>query len=295
MINSRRVPIIYLLKQIKYDLLGVLIICTIAEFFIVFYKKEIPGMPWNVPALLGTAISILLSFKMAQSYDRWWEARKIWGAIVNDSRNLILNANLYVKDQKVVNQIAELQIMWCFRLADGLKSQSEKHDFEKDIILHDMGVKIGTHVPLSISERQIDILKKERANHNISDFGLYQMTKTINQLIDSMGKGERIKKTVFPSGYRYILHISIYVFLVMLSIAMKDIELPFHIPLLFIMSCIFFMLEKSAFNLQDPFDNHITDVPVYTISNTIANNILELIGSERRYAASKYQYKFYEV
>ena len=80
----------------------------------------------------------------------------------------------------------------------------------------------------------------------------------------------------------------------MLSISMKDIDLMFHIPLLFIMACIFFMLEKSSFSLQDPFHNHVTDIPIFTISQNIEGNIMELIGKD--FAPSeRYEKEFYQV
>lgn len=53
-------------------------------------------MPLGIPAFLGTAISVLLSFKMSQSYGRWWEARKVWGGIVNDSRSLVIQLQSYL-------------------------------------------------------------------------------------------------------------------------------------------------------------------------------------------------------
>lgn len=295
MITTKRVPLKFLIGLIKFDLIGVLFIVAIAELFVLVFNEKIPTMPWNVPALLGTAISILLSFKMAQSYDRWWEARKIWGTIVNDSRNLIVNAKLYVQSNEIIRQLAEIQILWCFYLADSLKKQQENHDELTAPIIQRIKMNKVNHFPLSLNDYQISILRYEKTENRISEMGLFQITQTINQLIDSMGKAERIKKTVFPSGYRYILHLSIYVFLVMLSISMKDIELQFHIPLIFILACIFFMLEKSAFNLQDPFDNHVTDVPVYTISKTIALNIKELVKECELQYDMTFEYEFYRV
>ena len=90
-------------------------------------------MPTNIPitiaTTLGIAISVLLSFKMSQSYDRWWEARQIWGAIVNDSRTLVLQLLLYVEQHSpATRQIAHTQIAWCYALSRALRRQDALPD-----------------------------------------------------------------------------------------------------------------------------------------------------------------------
>ena len=90
MILDKKVPFSYIFKKIRTDLVFVLIIGIIFNYLATLFSAHIPAMPLNVPTFLGTAISVLLSFKMSQSYDRWWEARKVWGAIVNDSRSFVM-------------------------------------------------------------------------------------------------------------------------------------------------------------------------------------------------------------
>lgn len=92
-----------------------------------------------------------------------------------------------------------------------------------------------------------------------------------------MGMAERIKSTVFPITYHIFLHFFIYIFIVTLSIALRDIESYFEIPLLLVISTTFFLLEKSATHLQDPFRNRPTDTPVTSIARTIEINIKDLL------------------
>ena len=80
----------YVLKKIKVDIIIVAAVGLLTHFLTSKTIHLLPEMPLGIPAFLGTAISVLLSFKMNQSYDRWWEARKVWGAIVNDSRSLVV-------------------------------------------------------------------------------------------------------------------------------------------------------------------------------------------------------------
>ncbi len=90
MILENKLPLRYLIGIVKYELTAVLVLSLITHFGAFRLTNFLPDMPLAIPAFLGTSISVLLSFKMNQSYDRWWEARKIWGAITNDSRSLIM-------------------------------------------------------------------------------------------------------------------------------------------------------------------------------------------------------------
>jgi putative membrane protein len=107
-----------------------------------------------------------------------------------------------------------------------------------------------------------------------------QIDDTLTRLCDSMGKAERIKSTVFPVTYRLFLHFTIYLFVVILSIALKGVDTYFEIPLLTLISMVFFLIEKSATHLQDPFRNRPSDIPVTAIARTIEINIRQLLGEE---------------
>ena len=93
-----------------------------------------------------------------------------------------------------------------------------------------------------------------------------------------MGMAERIKNTIFPVTYRYFLHLIIYLFVITLSIALNEVENYYEVPLLLLISCAFFLLEKTATDLQDPFNNQPTDTPVTAIATTIEINIKQLLN-----------------
>ena len=92
-----------------------------------------------------------------------------------------------------------------------------------------------------------------------------------------MGMAERIKSTVFPVTYRVFLHLMIYLFVITLSISLGVVHPVFEIPLLLIISLGFFVLEKTATLLQDPFENKPTDTAMTTIATTIEINIKQLL------------------
>ncbi|HEX6431590.1 MAG TPA: bestrophin family ion channel, partial [Niastella sp.] len=89
MILESKLPFKYLLGIVKYELIIILLVGIVINLGL-DVTEFLPEMPLTIPAFLGTSISVLLSFKMSQSYDRWWEARKVWGAITNDSRSLVI-------------------------------------------------------------------------------------------------------------------------------------------------------------------------------------------------------------
>src|SRR6478735_2843418 len=88
--------ILYILNKTKVEFFYTLVIALLVSFFTYNFSSDIPQMPISIPAFLGTSISVVLSFKLSQSYDRWWEARKIWGIIVNESRNFTLQLQSFI-------------------------------------------------------------------------------------------------------------------------------------------------------------------------------------------------------
>ena len=108
-----------------------------------------------------------------------------------------------------------------------------------------------------------------------------QINNTLVNFSNAMGMAERIKNTVFPATYRLFLRLFIYIFVVTLSISLADTQGYFEIPLLLVISCSFFLLEKTSALLQDPFSNKPTDTAMTAIATTIEINIKQLIRRNR--------------
>ena len=109
-----------------------------------------------------------------------------------------------------------------------------------------------------------------------------------------MGMAERIKSTVFPVTYRVFLHLMIYLFVITLSISLGVINPVYEIPLLVIISSGFFVLEKTATLLQDPFENKPTDTAMTTIATNIEINIKQLL-KESEIPKPLKPYRFYSL
>ena len=281
MLLNQKIPVNYILNRIKVDLVIVLLVGIFTNIVATKFSQLLPEMPLTIPSFLGTAISILLSFKMNQSYDRWWEARKLWGAIVKDSRSLViqLQSLLGNTEMQYVKTIAYRQIAWCYSLGKSLRGLNPLEDTIPFVEEAERN-QISTHAnkPLAILQLNALDIKELRQSNKIDTFTQIQLDNTLVRLCDSMGKAERINSTVFPSTYRQFLHFIIYLFVVTLAISLKQVALVFEIPLLLLISASFFLIEKSAYHLQDPFKNRPSDVSVTAIARNIEINIRQLLG-----------------
>ncbi len=280
MLLHKRQSIFYILKKIEIEFFSTLVVALSVSFLTFKFSSAIQEMPISVPSFLGTAISVLLSFKLSQSYDRWWEARKIWGSIVNESRSFTLQLqSLIVKgNDNDIRQIAFRHIAWCFSLGQSLRGLDPLENLEKYISEDDIK-NISTHYnkPLAILQLNTLQIAALKNSGKMDIFSQIQLNKTLANFSNSMGMAERIKSTVFPVTYRVFLHFMIYIFVITLSISLGEINPIFETPLLLIISSAFFVLEKTATLLQDPFENKPTDTAITTIATNIEINIKQLL------------------
>ncbi len=281
MLLNKTIPASYILKKIKLEVLYVLIIGLLVNYLTGEYRNLIPEMPIAIPTFIGTAISVILSFKINQSYDRWWEARKIWGSIVNDSRTFVLQLQSFVSETKKseIKELAFRHIAWCFSLGQTLRGNDPLENISKYLSEKDLeSIKSHNNKPLALLQLNTLQVAGLREKGSLELFSHIQINNTLVNFSNWMGMAERIKSTVFPKTYRLFLHFFIYIFVVTLSIALRNIDSFFEIPLLLVISSAFFLLEKSATHLQEPFNNKPTDTAVTTIATTIEINIKQLLG-----------------
>ncbi len=281
MIIKPVLPFKYVFKEISVSLLVVLAIVLITDIPVIFFQRHYTEIPVTIPTTLGIAISILVSFKVNQSYDRWWEARKIWGAIVNDSRTMVLQLKMYTEEENpMIKTMAYRQIAWCYSLGQSLRGQNPYEHIDGLISASELEhLQSQKNVPLGILDFQTESIKTLFDDGKLDTFSRLQFEETLERLTASMGKCERIKNTVFPTTYRKGLHLAIYLFVIFLSLTEPlNLNIIIEVLVLLILSMVFLFLEKAAFRLQDPFENLPTDTPVTSIARTIDINIRQLLG-----------------
>lgn len=277
-------PFAYVFGKIKYEMFFVFILGIVIHFTTESLDPYLPEMPLTIATFLGTAISVLLSFKMSQSYDRWWEARKIWGAIVNDSRSYVLQMQAFLHSPALKPQIKTMayrQIAWNYVLGRSLRGQEPLEDCDKLLSKEDINSLEGhTNKALGILQQNVLQISELHKQGQISDFTHVQFNNIFIRFSDNMGMAERINNTVFPTTYRLYLHFTIYLFVVILSIGLNNVKLVYEIPLLMLVSMVFFLLEKTAYHMQDPFRNRPSDTNITTIARNIEINIRQMLGEK---------------
>ncbi|MEE9361133.1 MAG: bestrophin family ion channel [Cellulophaga sp.] len=241
MILEKRIPIRYWLNTIKWDILIVSIFSSVV-YFLSKYLIDL-NIPISVGAFLGTAIALLLSFKLSHSYERWWEARKIWGSIVNDSRTFVIQLKGFTKkgNKELTDRMAYRQIAWCYSLSQNLRNENASENINEFISQKELkSFKNKNNIPLALLNNQSQDLSILHNGKLVNDYQQIQIDNTILRLCASMGKTERIKNTIFPKTYRLTLHLFIYVFLIILSFSLTEMHSLVEIPLMVFISIPFF-------------------------------------------------------
>lgn len=279
----------YVLGKIKYELALVILYAVAFEVIHHFYHALSIDIPIAVPTIIGTIISLLLAFKSNQAYDRWWEARIVWGAIVNDSRNLIRQVIHFYNDpdysvsaNDYKENFARRQSAWCYSLGQSLRGKDPVKHIRTLLTPEELRfVENFKHVPNAILMLHAKEIKKAATQGKLNMFQQVEIDNTLTRLCDEMGKCERIKNTIFPTTYSMYIRFTLCLFILLLPFGLTDYLGWLQIPVVTTIGAAFFLIEKMAIHLQDPFENRPTDTPVITISNNIERNLTQMVNEYR--------------
>ncbi|MBX2946125.1 MAG: hypothetical protein KF725_09840 [Cyclobacteriaceae bacterium] len=289
MLLRKDIPLKYVVGKIKFEFIFVSVYAIMFGLVHNYLNINSITIPIAIPAIVGTIISLLLAFRSNQAYDRWWEARIIWGAIVNDSRTLVRQMLTFYTDannpeaaMEVKNRFAMRQAAWCYSLGNFLRN----HDAHLPVkrFLNDEEFRfIGRHkhVPNALLMLHGRDIRRALEEGKINSFQQVEMDQTISRLCDAMGKCERIKNTVFPTTYSLYIHFALYLFVVLLPFGLTEYFGFIEAPLVITIASVFFLVEKMAIHLQDPFENKPTDTPVTTIARSIEITLRHMVEGHR--------------
>ncbi|MBE7178355.1 MAG: hypothetical protein INR69_18285 [Mucilaginibacter polytrichastri] len=241
------------------------------------------GLPTVEITLIGTALSILMGFRVDAAYQRWWEARKIWGEVVNSSRSFAREAIGFLQVQEETNGGAEKlvyrQIAFVHAMRLHLRKQTEHYDEIKPFLSEDEAAKALGKVTVP-NELLLLHLKQLRGYHQkglLSDYLFAKIEEVIVVLTDQMGKAERIKNTPFPVPYSYFSYLSVHIFACLVPFGLVK-ELGYiTIPIAMIVIFIFVIIELIALEIQDPFEGRDNDTPMTTISRNIEIDLKDML------------------
>ena len=287
MLLKKNIPLKYVFGKIKYEIVLVaLYTLVIVLLHDRFNLKDHLTIPLSVPMILGTVISLLLAFRSNQAYDRWWEARTIWGAIVNDSRSLsrevlsFINSTEFPEEaERLRERMIRRQIAWCYALSQALRGLDATEGLERLIPKREVSfVSRYNNVPMALVELHARDLQFALKQEWINPYQQVQIDGTLNRLTDAMGKCERIKNTVFPATYSLYIHFAMNFFIMLLPFGLIEFFGFMAVPLVVAIAASFLLIEKMAIHLQDPFDNKPTDTPMTAISRNIERDLRQMLN-----------------
>ena len=226
-----------------------------------------------IHSLLGFVLSLLLVFRTNTAYDRWWEGRKLWGKLVNDSRNFVIKINSILPENDVKNrtQIAKYLRFFPYFLASHLSKESTRLVLDEDF--SDLQKELQHHPPAELVfllTKKLYQLKKE---NKISDTEMLFLDTQLSGFLDVCGGCERIKNTPIPYSYSSFIKKFIIFYVMALPVANVVNLGCFMIPITMFVYYVLMSMELIAEEIEDPFNNDENDIPMEAISQNIERSI----------------------
>lgn len=233
-----------------------------------------------IHSLLGFVLSLLLVFRTNTAYDRWWEGRKLWGKLVNDTRNFAVKINTLLSDDRdTANQIARYLKYFPHFLAKHLSEESTRLALDEDYSEIEKSLKHHGPTDLVILlTHKLHQLKKEG---KISDVEMLYLDTQISGFLDVCGGCERIKNTPIPYSYSSFIKKFIILYVLALPIAYVINLGLFMIPLTVFVYYVLMSLELIAEEIEDPFNNDENDIPMEAIAQNIERNVHQIMSAKK--------------
>jgi putative membrane protein len=304
MIIRNNIPLSWLLF---YNWKSLLILNSVAVVAVLL-KKEfgiVLNIPTTVVTILSAALSIYLGFRSNNAYDRWWEARTIWGAVINYSRSWSRQVQTFIHPNNLINQeqtdkfkqeLIYRHIAFVNALRVFLRGgQSVAHEQTKELFTTSNTI---ADIEPFISEAEFELVKKADNPPNmlldiqgrklewalreglISDYRLVHLDQTLVEFNNVQGRSERIKNTAFPRSYSYFQRVFVWTHGLILPFAYVKFLNWSAVPVAFLLNYVFLAIDFVGSRTEDPFENRYDDVPLTAICKTIERNLKESLGEK---------------
>ncbi|TDU31780.1 putative membrane protein [Panacagrimonas perspica] len=255
----------------------------VALVVVVVHKQHPTLLPDLTPipfTLLGIALAIFLGFRNSVSYDRFWEARRLWGAVLNDTRSLARQV-VTLTDADADSQRTFVHGLIAF--AHALKAQLRGADATpalRGLLPDDVRADVARarFKPALLLRRSGDQLLALRRRGQLEPVLHAAMDRHLGSLTDSLGGCERIASTPIPFAYSVLLHRTAYLYSFMLPLGLVATVGAATPVVVALASYTFFALEALAEELQDPFGIEPNDLPLDSITWMIEATLRETIG-----------------
>jgi putative membrane protein len=253
-------------------------IVTAAYFWLPFTAPSLPL------TLFGSALALFLGFRSNSSYQRWWEGRILWGAMINASRSLSRAARNFLPDPEgrpLKREIVRRQIAYVNALRCQLRRLPMDEHVGRFLNERDHGLALARANPanglLDSTGRRIDLARREGWIDSIQQT---QMERVLVDIANAQGGMERLKNTPLPMQYRFLPTFFTHLFCVLLPIGLVE-TLGLATPLgSTVAGMMFLAVLRIGDDLVDPFANTAHDVPLAAMCRTIEIDLLQSIGGD---------------
>jgi putative membrane protein len=232
----------------------------------------------------GVIMGLILVFRVNAGYDRWWEARKLWGMVVNCSRNLAIIMFHYrrTSNRNEINYSLGLIVAMPYLMKNalrGLTSTDEvKHLLDDDTYGQ---LQEWQHKPNFISSKLAELLSQMQKEDNLDQFSFLKAEELRETILDCQGACERILKTPMPFVMAIKSRRFILLFLLILPVALVDYSVYINPIIVTLVAYALFSLDQIGVELQNPFSiDNLSHLPLNDICNTIEKNINEIEKSK---------------
>lgn len=267
--------------RLRWIMLSLAVYC----FIICFVEIDVYHLKYAsttaVHSLLGFVISLLLVFRTNTAYDRWWEGRKQWGALVNVSRNFSLKINAFIPAEEAERkqQLAEMTAAYASVLRHHLRNEPI------EIIINSLPkfmrerARAGVqHVPNHLANAMQQSILVMYQKKEISEAAYLAMLQDLNAFTDICGACERIKKTPIPYTYNIFIKKFIFAYIMTMPFGFVSDFAYWTIGITVFTFYALASLELIAEEIEDPFGTDSNDLPTDDLSETIAKNVAEVVG-----------------
>jgi putative membrane protein len=246
------------------------------------------AMPHIPLALFGSAIGIIVAFRNQSSYARWWDARTLWGSVINNSRSVArqvttvmmpLNESEAGELKTMQRRLVYHQIAFGHALRQHLRELEPWKELTPLLSEQELSeLREERNVPLTIQQQMGTLLRECQVRGWIDIAHWRALDANLDDLTDAQGGTERIKNTPMPKQYDYFPQLFVHIYCTLLPLALVT-SMGWLTPLgSTLVGFIFLALDKIGRDLEDPFENSIYDVPLTAITTTIEVNLRQLLG-----------------
>lgn len=294
MILKRRFSPLKVLRYVRGELLLALA-AALAAYLLHRWEPRV-ALPFSIAATLGGALAIFIGFRNNSAYGRWWEARTLWGGIVNSTRVLARLVITFTdshahqpnydrgRSEAFKREMVHKVIAWAHALRLHLRGQQQWPELAPLLPPADLDEVLKAHnKPNAIMQQLGRRIYQAMADGTLGGFDSFQMEGQLLALANHQGGCERIKNTPLLRQYHYFTRLFLQVFIVLLPFCLvADLEKMgigwMVLPLALIISFVFAVIGKVGEVNEDPFEGRITDVPLTALCNTIERDLRELLG-----------------